>query len=177
MSYPQVPNSLSHLKFKRINSRKCYYYEDSNVMILKSYNTIVAAADKVTKNVYIDEWNYSSYTNQHISFFIHSTIGFNYKYLIRISQSHLIKNILQLLNGVHYGLFNLKCEYQASDFVKLYRLHHRSNKIVQITGHGCILTYASRVYKGCKEDYLTPTYYHVNEPNSKYAYTIIPTKK
>lgn len=170
--YPQVPDALSHLKFKRINHRKCYFYEDKNVIILKSYNTIVAAVDKITKNAYIDEYHYSGFTGQHISFFLNCVVAstFTYKYYIKVCQKHLIHIIIRLLSGIHSGLVDIQFKYKENDLVKLYRLHNRASKIVQIVRPGNTFTYIFNIEKDNNEEYLTPLYYQVRSlgPNKKY---------
>ena len=158
--YPQVPSSLSHLKFKRIDYRNCYYYEDNKVSVLKSYNTIVALFVKKTQIAFIDEYLYSGYTSSHISLFLQRFVkGIIDKY-IYISQGHLIDNILKALSDFDIKL-DIQYRFNPGDYAKIYRLHGKGGKIVRIEKASNTYCYAFRVDKDCNEWYLTPETYGV----------------
>ena len=167
--YPQVPSSLSHLKFKRIDYRNCYYYDDDKVSILKSYNTIVALFVKKTKIAFIDEYSYSGYTSGHISLFLQRFVkGVIDKYIC-ISQGHLIDNILKALSDFDIEL-DIRYRFNPDDYAKIYRLHGKGGKIVKIVKPSNTYYYACRVDKDCNEQYLTPAKYGVKF--NKIYYTI-----
>lgn len=170
--YPQVPSSLSHLKFKRIDYRNCYYYEDDNILILKSYNTIVALSIKKNGYVFIDEYKYSSYTGQHIGVFTYSIMKEHINKVFQISQQHLIKIILEALNGKEIKL-DIRNKFNTGDYVKTYRLHGgMRDQVVKIKKPSYMYAYAFRVDKDCKDTYLTPQSYNVEITNhTKYNWT------
>lgn len=172
--YPQVPDSLSHLKFKRIDSRYCYYYEDNNVSVLKSYNTIVALFVKSTKTVFIDEYKYSGYTSTHIGVWLHRLVSGVVDKYICISQTHLIDTILKALANSKIEL-DIRYRFNPDDYAKIYRLHGKGGKIVKIMKPGDAYYYAYRVDKDCNEKYLTPERYGVKLSKVDYI-SYIPLK-
>ena len=161
--YPQVPSSLSHLKFKRIDSRNCYRYVDDKVHILKSYNTIVAVAVYVNGEqiAFIDEYKYSGYTSTHIGIFIRRFVkGIIHKYIF-VSQSHLIDIITKAIAGNEIKL-DIRYRFNQGDYVQIYRLHNNAGKIVRVKKPSTSFYYAFRVDKNCKENYFTPAKYAVS---------------
>lgn len=172
--YPQVPNSLSHLKFKRIDSRYCYHYEDDNVSVLRSYNTIVALFVKSTKTVFIDEYKYSGYTSSHICVWLHRFVKTVVDKYICISQTHLIDTILKALTNSVIEL-DIRYRFNQDDYAKIYRLHGKGGKIVKIIKPSNTFYYAFRVDKNCKEQYLTPERYGVKLSKVDYV-NYIPLK-
>lgn len=159
--FPQVPNSLSHLKFKRINQRKCYYYDDNKMCILKSYNTIVAMLDKRTNYLFIDEYSYSGYTSGHISFFWRAFLKAEPEKFLNVSQEHLINAIEVILGGAEVTprFTNL---YEVGDYAKTYRLRKLPG-LVKIKGIDNSYHYVDG------EDYHTPTRYLI-ECNGGYRF-------
>ena len=172
--YPQVPDSLSHLKFKRIDSRYCYHYEDSNVSVLKSYNTIVALFVKSTKTVFIDEYKYSGYTSTHIGVWLRRFVDVVVDKYICISQTHLIDTILKALANSKIEL-DIRYRFNTDDYAKIYRLHGKGGKIVKIVKPCNTYYYAYRVNKDCNEKYLTPGRYGVKLSKVNYI-SYIPSK-
>ena len=158
--YPQVPDSLSHLKFKRIDSRYCYHYEDSKVSVLRSYNTIVALFVKGTQTVFIDEYKYSGYTSTHIGVWLHRFVNGVVDKYIYVSQTHLIDTILKALANSKIEL-DIRYRFNPDDYAKIYRLHGKGGKIVKIVKPSHTYCYACRVDKDCNEQYLTPARYGV----------------
>lgn len=161
--YPQVPSSLSHLKFKRIDYKNCYRYEDDNVHILKSYNTIVAIAVSVNGEqiVFIDEYKYSGYTSTHIGIFIRRFVkGIIHKHIF-VSQSHLIDIITKAMAGNEIKL-DIRYRFNQGDYAQTYRLHNNAGKIVKVKKPSTSFYYAFRVDKDCKENYFTPAKYAVS---------------
>lgn len=161
--FPQVPSSLSHLKFKRIDYRNCYHYEDNKVHILKSYNTIVAVAVSVNGEqiVFIDEYKYSGYTSTHIGIFIRRFVkGIIYKHIF-VSQSHLIDIITKAMAGNEIKL-DIRYRFNQGDYAQIYRLHNNAGKIVIVKKPSISYYYAFRVDKNCKENYFTPSKYAVS---------------
>lgn len=134
--YPQVPYDLEDkLDFKRINYRKCRYFEDDNMMVLKSYNTIVAMYDKRTDLLYLDEVSYSSYTSQHIYVFIRYYIkGMSFK-SVYIPQEYLISFIRLSLEDKKPNIKTV-ISFKLGELVKIYRLHRTANSIAQVTKYG-----------------------------------------
>ena len=134
--YPQVPYDLEDkLDFKRINYRKCRYFEDDNMMVLKSYNTIVAMYDRRTDLLYLDEVSYSSYTSQHIYVFIRYYIkGMSFK-SVYIPQEYLISFIRLSLEDKEPNIKTV-ISFKLGELVKIYRLHRTANSIAQVTKYG-----------------------------------------
>lgn len=134
--YPQVPYDLEDkLDFKRINYRKCRYFEDDNMMVLKSYNTIVAMYDKRTDLLYLDDVTYSSYTSVHIDVFIRYYIkGMSFK-SVYIPQEYLISFIRLSLEDKKPNIKTV-ISFKLGELVKIYRLHRTANSIAQITKYG-----------------------------------------
>ena len=161
--YPQVPSSLSHLKFKRIDYRNCYRYKDDKVHILKSYNTIVAVAVSVNgeRIVFIDEYKYSGYTSTHIGIFIQRFVRGIIDKHIFVSQSHLIDIIIKAMASIDIPL-DIRYRFNPGDYAQTYRLHNKAGKIVRVKKPSASYYYAHRVDKNCKENYLTPARYAVS---------------
>lgn len=174
--YPQVPYSLSDLTFKRINRRKCSYYEDNNIYVLKSYNTIVACIDKKSQDIFIDEVRYSSYTGVHIySVFIPMFSQTSDSRVIYISQKHLINIIERSINGnCEASIENsslplpFKSLYKKGDCVEFYRLHNTKGMVGQVVNHSNSWYYSNRVIMNKfnkdivkLEKYMTPQYYNI----------------
>ena len=134
MSYPQVPSDLDHLHFHRINSRKCYVYEDRGMQILKSYNTIVAMYDKDNQILYRDEVPYSSFTSVHVGVFLFKYPGYRYKETIYIPQNYLINFIRLKLKGKS-PCIQKAFKFTNGMYAKLYRIHHVENRLVKIVNH------------------------------------------
>lgn len=170
--FPQVPYELSHLKFKRIDQKKCFYYDDDKMCILKSYNTIVAMLDKRTNYLFIDRYKYSGYTSCHISYFWRAFLKAEPEKFLMVSQDHLIQSIKVILAGEQVTP-NLKNKYNVGDYVTFYRLRKIAGKMGQIAEVINEYTYVD------SEDYHTPFSYLVKFDEG-YRYTepknLIPLK-
>lgn len=157
--FPQVPYDLADkLKFKRFNSRKCYYYEDSNMYVLKSYNTIVAMFLKKTETMFYDSDPYSGFTGQHKGEFVRSIVKGNIGDVIFIPQIYLINFIR---NTLEQKALSIKTNilFKVGEYVKLYRLHNQPTKTATIVRHSNSFDFV----EGNGKDVctITPVYYIV----------------
>lgn len=174
--YPQVPYDLEDkLDFKRINYRKCRYFEDDNMMILKSYNTIVAMYDKRTNLLYLDEVNYSSYTSQHIYVFIRYYIkGTSFK-SVYIPQEYLISFVRLSLEGKAPHIKTIT-SFKLGELVKIYRLHKLANSIAQVNYYGDSYSMIKdcSVYEFAKDGCaIEPKYYFIKIQSGSYVNSCI----
>lgn len=169
--YPQVPYDLEDkLDFKRINQRKCRYFEDDNMMVLKSYNTIVAMYDKRTDLLYLDEVSYSSYTSQHIYVFIRYYIkGMSFK-SVYIPQEYLISFIRLSLEDKEPNIKTV-ISFKLGELVKIYRLHKTANSIAQVTKYGdsYLMLKNNNEYEFTKDGcVIEPKYYSIKITSGPY---------